>query len=133
MKNCSGKLALFVLSIATFCVATSSAALAQRKWGAVAYTSGAAAYNSQWNHASESEALAKAVTQCQAKNSGRCDVQTFSGENCLALISGTRGGTKYSAWTRNAGFRATQDKARQLCQTYTSCEVRTIVCANGNH
>jgi len=133
MKRQVIKSGMLALLSSILSVAASSGALAQSKWGAVAYTSGAAAYNSQWNHSSESEALAKAMTQCQAKNSGRCDVQTFSGENCLALISGTRNGTKYSAWTRNAGFRTTQDKARQLCQTYSSCEVRTIVCANGNH
>ncbi len=135
MKVSIRRAAALAAASIVLCVASSSSFAQQRKWGAVAYTSGAVNYYSRWNHNSESEAYAEAMRRCGERNAGRCEIQTFSGDNCLGLVSGMRGGNRYAYWTRNAGFQRTRQAAQNACTTqgYQPCNIRTIVCANGMH
>lgn len=115
--------------------ASTVTAQAQTKWGAVAYTAGAAAYYSQWNHNSEAEAYSAAMKRCTDQSRQRCEIQTFSGQNCLGLVAVVTNGKRGVYWTRDPGLRRTQTSAQTACarRGYDSCLIRTIVCANGMH
>lgn len=123
-----------LMALAMLC-AGAATAQAQTKWGAVAYTAGAAAYYSQWNHNSEAEAYSAAMKRCTDQSRQRCEIQTFSGQNCLGLVAVVTNGQRGVYWTRDPGFNRAQSSAKTACarRGYDSCLIRTIVCANGMH
>ena len=103
-------------------------------WGAMAFTADGS-YATIWKMASQAEAEADVAKRCAGFGRGRCDVFSFSGQECVGLaaferrrirLAYTAGGSTFPEAQRNALDRCNSDG-----RTRGRCEFRTAVCADG--
>jgi hypothetical protein len=107
-------------------------------WGAIAFTADGS-YSSAWKAFSQPEAEVKVLKQCAGFGRGRCEVVSFSGQDCVGLatfiggyrrrrwnLSFTAGGLTYPDAQAAAMGRCNSDE-----RTQGRCQLRTAACADG--
>jgi Domain of unknown function (DUF4189) len=107
-------------------------------WGAIGFTADGS-FSTTWKMPSQAEAEARSAKGCAQFGHGRCEVVSFSGQQCGALatflgsyrrrrwsLSFTAGGTTYPEAQNAALVRCNSDERSQ-----GRCQFRTAVCADG--
>ena len=107
-------------------------------WGAIGFTADGS-FSTTWKMPSQAEAEARSAKGCAQFGRGRCEVVSFSGQQCGALAtfigsyrrrrwspSFTAGGATYPEAQNAALVRCNSDERSQ-----GHCQSRTAVCADG--
>lgn len=103
-------------------------------WGAIAFTSNGS-YGSAWGQASKAEAEANVLKRCTRYGSGRCEVISFQGRLCAALVTYSRGAWR-SAFTGGGltvhqALQAAHDNCKSDSRVKGACTLHTVVCGDG--
>lgn len=108
------------------------------RWGAIAFTADGS-YASIWKMPSKAEAEVEVAKKCSEYGRGRCEIVSFSGQQCVALASfnGAYRGRRWNLAYTDGGvtYPEAQNGAMARCnadeRTRGRCLPRTTACADG--
>jgi len=119
-----------------FCgsVLVSSPAVAEARWGALAYNDRGAT-GLVWRRASQAQAEQDAMDICARNATLPCRVVSGSGHACIAATLAGQGNRQRGYATVRVGLNAARNAALAACygDGQTGCAIRNVLCADGSH
>lgn len=112
----------------------SEPALAQTKWGALAYNDRGAT-STVWNSPSETRAQERALAGCRENATVPCRVLSGADHACLASSLGNLNNQQKAFAEARVGLNQARNAALASCARdgYTDCRIRNYMCADGSH